>query len=218
MNLCNDTISVLKNFSSINPSIEFKKGSVLKTMSPSKSVLAKATLKDEIEADFAIYDLSRFLGVVSLFENPVYSVGENSLTIESDGRTVNYTYCEPDSILTPPNKELDIGEPDVEFTMCKDHFSEIMRALGVMSLPDFVVVGDGSSIYLRAVNSKNPSSDKYDVKVGETDKVFNVIFRTENMKLFPADYNVAIVSKGISHFKSDNIEYWVAIESTSTFE
>lgn len=218
MNLSNETLSILKSFSAINPSIQFREGNELKTISPTKTVLAKAKLKESIDSTFAIYDLSRFLGVVSLFESPKYTVNENTLTIESSGRKVNYTFCDPSTIMIPPDKELNIGDADVTFKMDKGHFAEVMKALGVMSLPDLVVVGDGSKIYLRATDTKNPSTDQYDIEVGTTDKVFNVVFRTENMKLMPNDYTVSISSKGISHFQSEDIEYWIAIESTSTFE
>lgn len=218
MNLGNETIAILKSFSAINPSIQFREGNELKTISPTKTVLAKAKLKDTIDSTFAIYDLSRFLGVVSLFENPRYTVNENTLTIESDGRKVNYTFCDPSTIMIPPDKELNIGEADVSFKMAKDHFGEVMKALGVMTLPDFVVVGDGSKIYLRATDTKNPSADQFNIEVGTTDKTFSVIFRTDNMKLMPRDYDVSISSKGISHFSAEDVEYWIAIESTSTFE
>lgn len=218
MNLNNETLAILKNFSAINPSIQFREGNELKTISPTKTVLAKAKLKESIDSTFAIYDLSRFLGVVSLFENPSYTVNENTLTIESSGRTVNYTFCDPSTIMVPPDKELNIGDADVTFEMQRGHFSEVMKALGVLSLPDLVVVGDGSKIYLRATDTKNPSTDRYDIEVGTTDKVFNVVFRTENMKLIPSDYTVSISSKGISHFQSEDVEYWIAIESSSTFE
>lgn len=218
MNLGNETLAILKSFSAINPSIQFREGSELKTISPTKTVLAKARLKDTIESTFSIYDLSRFLGVVSLFENPRYTVNENTLTIESSGRKVNYTFCDPSTIMIAPDKELNIGDVAVSFKMAKDHFGEVMKALGVMTLPDFVVVGNGSKIYLRATDTKNPSADQFNIEVGTTDKTFNVIFRTDNMKLMPRDYDVSISSKGISHFKAEDVEYWIAVESTSTFE
>jgi len=218
MNLNNETLATLKSFSAINPSIQFQSGNELKTISPTKTVLAKAKLTESIDSTFAIYDLSRFLGVVSLFEDPTYTVNENTVTIQSSGRKVDYTFCDPSTIMIPPDKELNIGDADVEFKMSKEHFSEVMKALGVMSLPDFVVVGDGSKIYLRATDTKNPSTDQFNIEVGTTDKTFNVVFRTENMKLMPRDYQVSISSKGISHFSAEDVEYWIAIESSSTFE
>ena len=32
------------------------------------------------------------------------------------------------------------------------------------------------------------------------------------------DYDVEISSKGISHFKGDDVDYWIVAEATSTFE
>ena len=44
MKFSTDTLSVLKNFSTINPSIVFKPGSVVRTISPQKTVMAAATI------------------------------------------------------------------------------------------------------------------------------------------------------------------------------
>ena len=46
MKLSNETLTILKNFASINSGLEFKEGNKLATMSPTKSVLAKATIGD----------------------------------------------------------------------------------------------------------------------------------------------------------------------------
>ena len=68
MNLDVKTIQTLKAFSMINPSLLFKPGSVIKTISPSKTILAKATVPDSFDREFAIYDLMRFLGSYTMFE------------------------------------------------------------------------------------------------------------------------------------------------------
>mgnify|MGYP003353585822 CR=1 FL=1 len=59
MKLSNETLNVLKNFANINSGIEFKKGKVLKTISPGKGLLATATLNDAFEDDFCVVDHSR---------------------------------------------------------------------------------------------------------------------------------------------------------------
>ena len=69
MQISNETIQILKNFAMINPSIGFSPGNTLQTVAPSKTVMAKAKIKEEFPTTGAIYDLRRFLGVVSLFEN-----------------------------------------------------------------------------------------------------------------------------------------------------
>ena len=42
---------------------------------------------------------------------------------------------------------------------------------------------------------------------------FNMIIRTDNLKLMPADYEVALSSKGMAHFKSESVQYWIAVEA-----
>ena len=65
MKLSNETLTVLKNFSSINQGIQFKKGNKLTTVSSGKTVLAQANLKDEFPKEFCIYDLNEFLSIHS---------------------------------------------------------------------------------------------------------------------------------------------------------
>ena len=61
MKFSDKTISVLKNFSTINQSILFKKGSKLRTISVMKNILAEATITEDLPRDFGIYDLNLFL-------------------------------------------------------------------------------------------------------------------------------------------------------------
>jgi len=217
MKLNTRTIQVLKNFASINPSIQFSEGTNLKTISPNKTMMAKAKLEDIIPSTFAIYDLSRFLGVVSLFEDPEFQIDERMVNIASPGRKVSYTFADPSTIITPPDREIVLEDPDVVFELKQENFAEIMKALGVMSFPDLVVVGEDSKVVLRATDTKNPSSDKYDIEVGTTDRTFTAVFKTENVKILPSSYTVSLSSKGISHFVSDDVEYWISLEANSDF-
>jgi len=218
MKLNTRSIQVLKNFAAINPSIQFSEGTNLKTISPNKTMMAKAKLEDVIPSTFAIYDLSRFLGVVSLFEDPEFGIETNMVNITSPGRKVSYTFADPSTIITPPDRPIEIGDADVTFELKQENFAEIMKALGVMSFPDFVVVGEDGKVILRATDTKNPSSDKYDIEVGTTDRTFTAVFKTENVKILPSSYTVSLSSKGISHFVSDDVEYWISLEANSTFE
>ena len=70
MKLSDKTLTLLKNFSSINQSILFKKGSSLKTISVMKNILAEATIAEELPQDFGIYDLGQFLNGMGLHQSP----------------------------------------------------------------------------------------------------------------------------------------------------
>ena len=218
MKLDAKTINVLKSFSSVNPSMLFKEGNVVATISPNKTIMARATVPDNFVNRFAIYNLGRFLNTLSLFEDPDLTFTDRMVKIaDSKGRSVNYTFADESTIKTPPEKEIKLPSEDVSFSLTNLNLSEILKALGVLALPEFAVVGDGSSITLQAIDSKNPSGDTFSIPVGVTNKTFRAIFKVENIKVIPGDYTVTLSSKGISHFAGPDAEYWIAIEATSTF-
>mgnify|MGYP003319586552 CR=1 FL=1 len=96
MKFDNDTVNVLKNISLINPSIAFKPGNVLATISPQNIIMPRARITDEFPSEGAIYDLGRFLGVVSLFDKPDFNFNPNYMDISA----VSYTH------LTLPTKRI----------------------------------------------------------------------------------------------------------------
>lgn len=218
MNFSQRTIQILKNFSIINPSVQFTSSNVLRTISPNKTILAKATLADQIDSTFAIYDLSRFLGVVSMFSNPDLVANDKQMTIKENGRRVKYTFADPSNLILPPNKDIQFGDADVSFDLESAKYIEITKAISVMGFPELVVVGESGKILLRATDTKNTSADHYDIEVGETDLEFTAVFKTDNLKIMnQIDYQVNISKKGISHFVGDDIEYWISLENTSRF-
>jgi hypothetical protein len=210
------TISVLKNFSTINPSILFKPGKVVSTISPNKTIMAKATIDQEIEDTFAIYDLGRFLSTLSLFNDPTLEVADKYVTISSSGKKMRYGFADASVIVAPPDKEIKLPSTDVSFKLTNEALSDVLKGLGVLRLPEIAVVGDGEDINLQAIDSKNPTSDVYSISVGKTDKKFKMIFKSENIKLIPGDYDVDISAKGIGYFKGAAAEYWIAVETSST--
>ena len=90
MKLSAKTIQILKNFSSINPSIMFNTGNVLSTISPIKTVMARAQIDETIEKDFGIFDLNRFLGVLSLFDDPELLLCDNYVKVTDGRKSVNF--------------------------------------------------------------------------------------------------------------------------------
>ena len=216
------TVQVLKNFSTINPSMLFKPGNVLATVSPTRSVLAKARIGQKFEKQFAIYDLSRFLTVMSLFENPDIELNEQSATIRSNDRELDYRYADPSTIIAPPEKDLSLPSDDVSFTLTAANLADIQKALSALSMPEIAVVGDRKKMWLQVMDSKNAQGDSYKIGLGTTEKKFKLVFKAENLKLIAQDYEVRITSKGISHFKGSSVvdvDYWITLEAkASVFE
>ena len=224
MKLSKHTLSMLKNFSDINMSIEIKKGNILRTVSVQKNILAQAELEDEFPQDFAIYELNRFLGAVSLFDDPEFQFNGKSANIGTNTHSVDYVYCDPSMIVTPPEKNITFPEPEVKFTLSQDALSQIMKASNVLGTPEIAVEGGpapADSIRIKALDVNNDSTDTFKIVLEEShsgDK-FRFVFKTENMKMIPGNYDVQISSKGISHWElqGQKLEYWIATEASSSF-
>lgn len=218
MILNDNTLAVLKNFSQLNTSLLFKEGNVLRTISPNKTVMAKAVLDQDFERDFAIYDLPRFLGVLSLLDDPNIELGAKEAKIVSGKRKIVYVYADPSTFATPPSKDLPFPEPEIEFTLEDEDIQKALKASSVLQLPELAFNGTGSEVHLRAVDSRNPTADSFSIAVAESGYRFNAIFKKENIRLLPGNYECSISSKGIAQLKSDRVTYWIASEATSTFE
>ena len=217
MKINKDTLNTLKNFSDINMSIEVKAGNTLRTVSVQKNILAQSEVETTFPQDFAIYEVNRFLGAISLFDDPDFEFGQNSVRIGNDRNSLNYVYCDPSMIVTPPEKNITVPDPEVRFKLSQDSLSRVMKAGNVLGTPEIVVEG-GSPITVRAMDSQNDSSDTFHVNLDEnTDKTFRFIFKIENFKMIPGDYDVEISSKGIAKFSQNQLQYWIATESSSTY-
>lgn len=219
MKIDNDTVSVLKNFAKINQSIVFQEGNVLKTISPTKTIMAKATVPTKFNRRFAIYSLDQFLANISLFKDPNLEFTEKLINISDDKRKGHYLYADESTVTKAPEKEISLPTADVTFTLTNADLVEVEKAAGVLQVPEIAVVGDGKNVSLVATDSKSPTTNDWAIVIGKTDKVFKAIFKAENIKIIPGEYEVTISSRGISHFvgKENEVEYFIAVESNSQF-
>ena len=220
MKLSKHTLNMLKNFSDINMSIEIKKGNILRTVSVQKNILAQAELEEEFPQDFAIYELNRFLGAVSLFDDPEFTFNGKSTNIGTSRHSVDYVYCDPSMIVTPPENNITFPDPEVKFTLTQDALSQVLKASNVLGTPEISVESDSGNINIKALDVNNDSTDTFTVALDEkSDSKFRFVFKTENMKMLPGNYDVEISSKGISHYtmQGQKLEYWIATESSSSF-
>lgn len=213
------TVSILKNFSTINPSILFREGNVVKTISPTKTILAKSTVDVNFDRKFAIYNLSRLLNTLSFYQDPDVILNEQNLVVTNgNGSSTTLSYTDESTIKCAPDKEVVLPSVDASFQISNAAMQNIMKMMGNLGVPEIAIIGDGKNLMVSALDSKNPGTESHTEKVGVTDKVFRAIFKAENVKLVPGDYTVEVSSKGISHFKSDDVEYWIAVEQNSTFD
>lgn len=219
MKLDQKTLTVLKSFSSINPSILFKQGNEIATVSPQKTILAKARIDQTFENRFAIYDLSRFLGIYSLFANPEIELGATSLSMKTEDRQVEYRFTDESNIVVPPEKDINLGAIDIQFNLTEAMISDIQKASGVLSSPEIAIKGDGKRLWLSTFNTKDKDSDTYKINLGETESNFKFVFKGENLRLIPQAYVVSATRKGIANFKGStvvDVDYWITMEAKAS--
>jgi hypothetical protein len=220
MKLSDKTLTLLKNFSSINQSILFKEGNYLKTISVMKNILAEAKIEEEIPKDFGIYDLNQFLNGLNLHKNAELDFQNDSYVVIKEGKSRSkYFFADPNVIVTPPDKDIALPSEDVCFLLDTKELDKLLKASSVYQLPDLSVVGESGVVKLVVRDKKNDTSNEFSVIVGETNEVFIFNFKVENIKIIPGNYEVVVSSKLLSRFKNTgfDVTYWIALEPDSTF-
>ena len=225
MKLSDSTLSLLKNFSTINQSILFKQGTKLRTISVMKNILAEATISEELPKDFGIYDLNQFLNGLSLHNSPDLDFQEDNFVVIKEGRSRSkYFFADPQVIVTPPEKPMNLPSEDVSFELSTDQLDKLLKAAAIYQLPDLAVVGGNGVVKIVVRDKKNETSNDFAITVGETSnyfcKNFSFNFKVENIKILPGNYEVVVSQKLLSRFVSKNqdITYFIALEPDSTFE
>ena len=220
MKLSDSTLSLLKNFSTINQSILFKQGSKLRTISVMKNILAEATISEELPQDFGIYDLGQFLNGMGLHQSPELDfTNDNHVVIKEGKMRSKYFFADPNVIITPPEKPIELPSEDVTFELSTDQLDKLLKAAAIYQLPDLSVVGENGAVKLLVRDKKNDTSNSFAIAVGETDATFNFNFKVENIKILPGTYDIVVSQKLLSRFSAKNYDltYYIALEPDSTF-
>ena len=220
MKLSDKTLSLLKNFSTINQSMLFKKGSKLRTVSVMKNILAEASIEEEFPRDFGIYDLNQYLNGLSLHNDPELNFEADNYVVIKEGRSRSkYFFADPSVIITPPEDSITLPTEDVSFELSTEQLDKLLKAAAIYQLPDLSVEGGDGVVKVLVRDKKNETSNDYSVVVGETDSTFSFNFKVENIKILPGTYDVVCCQKNISRFTSKNYDltYFIALEPDSTF-
>ena len=218
MKLSEHTISVLKNFASINQNLVIKEGSELQTMSAMKNIVARSGVEENFPKEMAIYDLNEFLAALSLFSSPVLEFDEQYVTIKEESNPTNslkYFYSDP-SVVQSPSKTITMPSEDITFELTSGDLSKMKRASAVIGAPDMVLENTDEPFksILNAIDKKNDTANNYSLDISTNgDGQFKFYFKVENLKLMDGSYDVSVSSRNISNFKSKNsdVEYWIAL-------
>jgi len=221
MKLSEGTVAILKNFSTVNQSLQFKAGNTLKTISPLKTIFVEATVEENFTKEFALYDLNKLLAKVSLYKEAHLGFDDDKINISTENKKKSdyIKYCSPKIIIVPPEKSISIGEADCSFSLSQEDLDWMKRSAGISGSPNFIFESDGETIQFVATDVKDDSADQSKIEIGTGDGTkFKVVMKVENFKLMDGSYDVAIAKKGLAQFKHKSIPivYYIAIEAASS--
>lgn len=223
MELSDNTLTVLKNFSSINQNLMVREGKTVKTISEARNVLATANVAEEFPKDFGVYDLSEFISVLGLVDQPRLTFQDECVIVgDSTGRSKVKYFFSPEETLTTPSKDIKMPEADLKFELTADTLSKLKRAASALGHGEVSMTAQNGVLSLAVVDSQNSTSNAFSIDVPATsvpEVRFNFVMSIANLKIIAGDYDVGISSKLISEFKHKELDvtYWIALEKSSTF-
>ena len=216
MKLSDKTLSILKNFASINSGVVLTPGRTQKTISPEKSILVEATLEDDIPTEFGIYDLNQFLGIVTTLKNPEVEFDKDFVVLDDGELAVTYRGCSSNLIITPPDKQLVLKDITTKFSLANSTSQKLIKVATMINLPNLSVIGKNGELLLKIHEKANDTSNDGVQKIGDyAGQDFVASFKTENLKLLPDDYNVEVQAGAFAKFVNQDktLTYFIALET-----
>lgn len=224
--LSKKTLDVLKNFSTINSSIVFRQGSTVRTISNAENILAKFTGEEVFPSDFAIYDLSQFLGGITLFNDPQLEFTSNDFVNIRGGRTsAKYYFSDPEITLkSAPERNVNFPGADLEFNLSGDELIALQKASAIYGLPDLTFYSQEGSNEIKLIlrDKENDTSNTYDITVaGTVTGTYSLDVKIENIRVLgknsvatSGDYTVKVSKHLISEWTNNDVEltYYIALE------
>ena len=217
--LSKKTLDVLKNFSSINSSIVFRKGSTVRTISNAENILAKFTGEEVFPVDFAIYDLSQFLSGISLFSDPQLEFdNESFVNIRGGRQSARYYFSDPEITLkSAPEKNVKFPGADLQFNLTGEDLISLQKASAVYSLPDLTFQSEEGENVIKLIlrDKENDTSNTYEQSIsGNCTGTYSLDVKIENIRLLPGDYTVKVSKHLISEWTNTNVDltYYIALE------
>lgn len=220
MKISQNTIDVLKNFSSINTNFMVRKGNVLATKATGGTVFARATVGEDFPREFGIYDLNSFLALVSLMDDTDIVFNDDSLTLGNDDSQFNYYYADANIIVAPPSgQSIPVDDVVFNFRLSRKQLDMILRAAAITSAPSVSIVSSEGKVRLVVGDPETPNSNAYRLVVGDSDKEFTAQMKCEQLKMVLNDYNVSVCGNYTVYFENDDASYqmWVALQNVEGF-
>ncbi|UOX40426.1 DNA polymerase processivity factor [Aeromonas phage GomatiRiver_11] len=219
MKLSKETLSIMKNFAAINPSLRLVPGHFIMTKSVNGVAYAEATIADEIDAELNIYDLPNFLSILSqLGDGAEITLSNGDIVIQNGRAKVNLPDAEAKAIIVPKQR-LNMPPADVEFDLKAEDLAETLKISRAVGANRIAITNRNDNLVIDAFSSDdgdNPRT-RYSLTLGpyEGTNNFSFVINLENMSVVLSDYHVNISSRGAAQFQGINSAYVFVLETSS---
>ena len=190
MQFCDETIEILKQYSKINTSLFVSEGNIIRTVSPGQDLFARASVPEEFEYEFGIYDLNRFINCIGLFDEPDLVFDERKVKIsdKKSGNELEYYYSDLELIQEPPKKDPSLEGIVAEFDMSADELKKLQQSAAVLGVTKLAIKGDENGLMVSVLSDDNSSPHSFSSTPVDSvvNKEFALHIKVENMwiKLF----------------------------------
>lgn len=244
--LSSETLNALKKMYEIDMSIRIaadsvetktdedgneKSVTVLRSKSNNKTMLARVEIPEVFPRDTNIYDLREFIAAVGIVTEPELDFSnDNYILIKSsdDKQVLRYLESTPELIHSYMNRDLDIGDVDIELEVTQDEFKQVITAANTMKLSNVGFISDGETIELSAFDKNSGDgrdTKKFSLDIGEgtegvTFRMFYVL-STHNLFVLQGEGKLSIkinAKKKISRIDTESGKtFWIATDAKSEY-
>jgi hypothetical protein len=218
--LSKQTRAILANFSKINDSIIFRPGKIVTVVSKEQDIVAYATVEDVFPDRFAIGSITKFLSILSLYDNPTLRVHNDCLAIKGDGNKQSNLALGDERTIQTTEKGLDefvsqFGDPVANFTPDFDELRAIQKNMKIAQLSYVTFTSSDDDIVVVRVDPRNDQSDEFVMALKTTTKPdthFDVMFTDRKIVNMLAQTYAVSIYKPMIRFAAGNIEYFTTPE------
>lgn len=197
--LSKPTRHIIENFAKIYNSIIFRPGHLITVVGKEQDVVAYAEVQDEFPERFAIGDLSKFLSVLSLYEEPTLTIKDGKILVikGSGNRKFNYTLS-AEKLIPTTEKTIDdfltnFTNSTASFKLDASDLLAIKKNMSTAGLPYVSFAANKSAIVVQASNLTD-TSDVFEMTLKtKSDANFNMIFSEYKINaMLEYNYDVSV--------------------------
>ncbi len=218
-----NTLMVLGNMAKLNPHLVIEAGSKIRSINEHGTKVIEYEGDEVFPTQVAFHDLSGFLKVISLFNDPDFDFREKFVKISDSLASQTYYYSDLEG-LTYDNAEANEIDFSINFVLDGNTLTKVLSAASINAVDVISFVGRDGAVYLEASDPENPTRKFSIIVCEENHGEFNAQMKQtkkQKINLLPLDYQVQISELGAIRFSTDitdfNISYFMALEAESVF-